>query len=289
MKPAFVVDIVTPKRILLNGLWFGPRKPKRAIIFVHGLGGSVFSMRRVIDALADQKTAVLAFNNRGFGDINTVKRKTSGKSKYVMAGAGHEIFTDSVDDLQGAINFARREGVREIYLAGHSTGCQKAILWASRIGRGVRGIILLAPVSDWAAEVKLQGKKKVAATAAVARVLVRSGRKHELLPKGKVVARHAAFDAQRILSLYTPESLEEIFPYAQPKKIPRALQSVRVPILVLWAGKDEYAESPRAITEWFEKSIKAPHRVVVVPKVGHGFKGGEREVQKAVNSFIMSS
>ncbi len=286
MQPACVVEIVTPKRFLLKGLWFGSSKPKRVIIFVHGLGGSVFSMNGVVNALVDTQTSVVAFNNRGFGQINVVKRKSKRGTGSIVAGAGHEVFTDSVDDIQGAVNFVRRLRIREIYIAGHSTGCQKAVFWASRKGKGVRGIILLAPVSDWAAEVMLQGEKRINQTVAVARTFVRSGRRHDLLPKGKVTKRHEAFDAQRILSLYTPDSIEEIFPYAQSHKNPRVLHSVRIPVLVLWAQKDEFGDRPvKDIEKWFEKHLQKG-KVAIIPRVKHSFRGGEKVVAREIKRFI---
>src|SRR3989344_2829791 len=71
------------------------------------------------------------------------------------------------------INLKRKGGQKNIFRAGHKKGRKKAIFWASRKGKGVRGIILLAPVSDWAAEVMLQGKKRLDQTASVARAFVR--------------------------------------------------------------------------------------------------------------------
>lgn len=286
MRPCHVVEIITPKKYILNGLWFGSKKPTRVIVFIHGLTASLFSMRHVVDALVDRQTAVITFNNRGFGKINDVKHKTGRGTESIVAGAGHEVFIDSIDDIQGAVNFVRRQGMREVYIAGHSTGCQKAILWASRRGKGVRGIILLAPVSDWAAEVMLQGKKRISQTVKAARALVRSGRKHYLLPKGKVVERHETFDAQRVLSLYTPDSIEEIFPYAQPKKLPRIFHSVRTPLLVLWAGKEEFSDiSAKDIASWFLAHLYTGE-VAIVSKVGHGFKGGEKLVAAHIRRFI---
>ena len=94
-------------------------------------------------------------------------------------------------------------------------------------------------------------------------------------------------DAQRFLSLYTPNSTETVFPYEQPGKNPRTLKSVKVPILVLWAEKDEYADRPaKEIAAWFDENIRAPHRVVIVPKVKHGFKGGEKVVARAIRQFF---
>ena len=45
MIPAYVVQITTPKNYILNGLWFGPKRPEKVVIFMHGLTGSAFSMR----------------------------------------------------------------------------------------------------------------------------------------------------------------------------------------------------------------------------------------------------
>jgi pimeloyl-ACP methyl ester carboxylesterase len=104
-------------------------------------------------------------------------------------------------------------------------------------------------------------------------------------------------DAQRFLSLYTPDSAEEIFTYAQPGKIPRTLQKSRIPTLVMLAGKDEHTKRPaNDLAQWFDQNIRAPHRTVVVPGVGHSFsskggsvsgsKGGEGIVARAIRDFM---
>ncbi|MEK7133956.1 MAG: alpha/beta fold hydrolase [Patescibacteria group bacterium] len=281
MQPCHVVEIITPKKFVLNGLWFGPKRPRRAIVFVHGLGGSVFSMQGTVNALADKRTAVLTFNNRGHDKVATLKNTKKARFK---GGAAHEVFTDCVDDLQGALNFMRRRGVNNIFLAGHSTGCQKSIYWAyKKKGRGVEGIILLAPISDWSAEMHLKGKQKIARAARAARALVGRGKKHSLLPEG---VWYEILDAQRFLSLYGPDSVEEIFSYSQPRKVPRILKSVGPPVLALWAAKDEFADkSPKEVATWFEAHLRKG-RVVIVPKVGHGFKGGEKTVALEIKKFI---
>src|SRR3989344_3822653 len=128
MRPCFHIEITPPKKVMLNGLWFGsysakaskgkPKKPKRVIVWVHGLGSSMFSKLGIVDELANSKTAVLMFNNRGHDKVASV-RKTNGA--HVRAGAVHEVFTDCVDDIQGAINFTKARGIKNTWLAGHST------------------------------------------------------------------------------------------------------------------------------------------------------------------------
>jgi len=290
MRPAYVIEIETPRKCILNGLWFGPKKPKQVIIFVHGLTGSIFSMRRGIAAMVNSRTAVLIFNNRGFEQVTEYKQKVGKNIKWNVGGAGREVFTDCTDDIQGAVRFARKAGVKNIYLAGHSTGCQKVIYWASRYdgGRGVKGIILFGPLSDYAIALEQDRGGKLNRSLAHARKLVRAGKPHELMPAN--LGSWFVCDAQRFLSLYTPESVEEIFTYAQPKKIPKTLRSVRVPILTLLAGAEEHTKRPvKELVQWFDSSIRSQHKVLVVPKVNHGFKGGERVVARAIRSFMSSS
>ena len=286
MRECRVAEIVTPKRVLLNGLWFGAKRPNRVIIWVHGLGSSVFSKLDIVEKLVDKNTAVVSFNNRGHDKVSRIAHLGENKiGKTILGGSAHEKFIDCVDDIQGAINFVRRVGVKDIYLAGHSTGCQKSIYWAHRKkGRGVKGIILLAPMSDWSAEMMLQGKARLARAASVARALVRRGKKHQLLPAG---IRPDYVDAQRFLSLYTPESVEEIFSYAQPKKNPRILKSVRIPTLILLAEKDEYGDRPaKKIAGWFKKHLGPSHETLIIPRATHSFHGNEVRVASATKKWI---
>ena len=284
MRPCFHIDITTPKKVVLNGLWFGPKKPKRVIVWVHGLGSSMFSKLGIVDELVDKKTAVLMFNNRGHDKVASV-RKTNGA--YVKAGAVHEVFTDSADDIQGAINFVKKRGVKDVWLAGHSTGCQKAIYWASKKGRGVKGVIILGPMSDYSAELRAQGKRSIAKAAAEARAYMKKGKKHLMLPED-VWRWPWIADAQRFLSLYSGTGAEEIFTYWDSSRNPRALRSVRIPILVMLAEKEEFSHIPaRQIASWFERHLYTGE-VAIVPKVGHGFKGGEKKVAAHIRNFMAS-
>ncbi len=281
MRPAYTVELVTPRKVQLNGLWLGPAKAKRVVIWVHGLGSSMFSKLGIADALVDKDTAVLAFNNRGHGKVMYASRG----AKSLRVGSAHEIFTDCADDIEGAIRFAKAAGAREIFLAGHSTGCQKSVYWAAK-GRGVKGIILLAPISDYAAELTMSTRAAITKGLAHARALVKSGRGNQLMPES-LRPWPLLTDAQRYVSLFSGDSLEEIFTYWAPERTPVALRKVRVPILVLLAEKDEYRDRPpRKMADWFTEHLNRTNRVAVVPKVGHSFKGAERVVAQHMHSFM---
>lgn len=282
MRPAQVVEILTPKKVQLNGLWFGPRKPKRVIVWVHGLGSSAFSKGSIIDALLDKETAVLTFSNRGHDKVSVVSRGAS----RIYGGSAHEVFTDCADDLEGAIAFAKKAGAKNIFLAGHSTGCQKSIFWAAKKGKGVKGIILLAPISDYAAEMHISGKKKIAKGMRIAKQLFKAGKPHELVPTGTIEWSLIA-DAQRFVSLYSGESAEEIFPYWAPARVPKTLRTVKLPMLVFLAEKDQYADRPAMqMAEWFMKHVRNWRGIVVVKDVDHSFTGGEEVIVRHTRSFF---
>src|SRR3989338_1045423 len=172
MRPVFIFQIVTTKKFVLDGMWLGPRKAKNAVVWVHGLGSTMFKKLKIADELISADTAVLVFNNRGHDKVSRLS-KTSGKS--VKGGAAHEIFTDSVDDIDGAIAFAKKNGAKNIFLAGHSTGCQKSAYWGSKRGKGVKGIMLLSPLSDYSSERIVSGEKKLARVEKIARRFVSEG------------------------------------------------------------------------------------------------------------------
>ncbi len=289
MQPVHLASIETPKKFVLNGIWYGPKKAKRVVILVHGLGGNMLNSfaSQFASVLTNADTAVLSFNNRGHGLVSKAY-KSSPKSKKgyvrITAGAVHEIFEDCVDDIDGAVRYARAHGGKEVYLAGHSTGCQKSIFWASkRKSAGVKGIILLAPISDYAGMRKAVGDKAINKALSAATKLVQAKKPHNLLPPS---VWPEMTDAQRFISLYSTKGNEEIFPYWDEARSPKALRSVQVPILTVLAENDEYADRPAAdMQAWFIEHLYTGE-VVIIPSVAHSFHGGEKQTAKAIGAFL---
>lgn len=282
MRSAHVIQIVTPKKVVLDGLWIGPKKPQRVIIWIHGLGSSLFSKLDIAYAIVDSETAVLTFNNRGH---DKVARVTRGKTR-MNAGAAHEVFTDCVDDIEGAIRYASAAGAPSIYLAGHSTGCQKSIYWAARKkGKGVKGIILLAPISDYAAMLMGIGPDYLKRALAAARKRIKEFRGDQLLPHD---VSDAPLDAHRFVSLYSGESEEETFPYWAPKRVPTTLRKVKTPTLIFLARRDQYNDRPaEEMAEWFMKHVPDWRDVTIVNESDHSFEGGEEIIVRHVRGFFL--
>jgi len=119
----------------------------------------------------------------------------------------------------------------------------------------------------------------------LARRLVKAGKPHELLPRS--VSPIMLLDAQRYLSLYTPESAEEIFSYAHDKE-PKTYKAVRLPVLTVFAAKDEYADEPAAsIAKWFADNSRSKRFAsAIIPRATHNFRGGGERIANAVRDWM---
>jgi alpha-beta hydrolase superfamily lysophospholipase len=279
------VTIITPKKFLLDGLIFGNPKSKNIYIYLHGLTGNVFNHINLFEGLVKKDYAVLAFNNRGSGLVNKIYQINPNAHKSIIAGMAHEVFTDCVDDIEGAIKLAVEMGGKNIYLLGHSTGCQKSIYYLAKNNNPkVKGAILLAPLSDYADTYKNTDKKVYDKAVAVAKKMLTEGREHHLMPSN---AWPDVIDAQRFLSLYTPESEEEIFSYASNRK-PKLMQKVYQPILVVLAEKDEYMERPvEDLASWFGISLsKQEHEIEIIKTARHDFSNNIDDTAKVINKWV---
>ncbi len=284
MNSLSIIKIQTPKKFLLDGFLFNQNNKKTFFIFVHGLGSNLFSQMELLQKIAKTKNGILTFNNRGNGIISKIKQaspKDKRGHKTHSIGMAHEVFEDCVDDIEGAVNYVEKLGAKNIFLVGHSTGCQKSIFYLSKKDKtSVKGAILLAPMSDFADAFTFTDKKVYQKAVAYAQKKVTQGHQHDLLPSG---IWSYAIDAQRFLSLYTIDGQEEIFTYASGKK-PTTIKKVKKPILVILAGDDEYRDRPmNEIADWFDKVLyNKDKKTCIVKNAPHNFNGYTEEVSKKI-------
>ncbi len=289
MQQCSVVSFVTPDQYQLNGLVFGQDGAKRGFIVVHGLGSSAFAQHDSLLPLVDGDTLALFFNSRGHDKIGNVRKLLPDIAEgYQTQGIGeaHEVFSDCADDIQGAVDLLTSKGVADIYLVGHSTGCQKSVYYASQRAKIIKGIVLLCPLSDYAYALANESQETLAKATAYAQKLVDEGKPHELLP---LDISGDLLDAQRYLSLYTPDSIEEIFPYGQAGKVPAAFQNITIPMLAVFAEKDEFADRPaNKIAAWFEAHARAPLTTKIVADSFHNLREHGDEVAATIQKWASS-
>lgn len=282
-----IIKIQTPKKFLLDGIFLGSQKAKNVIIFIHGLGGNLFSQSELVERLIDKNNSVLLFNNRGNGLLTRInqldKKEPSGSRKHLI-GMAHEVFTDCVDDIDGAVKFIESLGDKNIFLMGHSTGTQKSVYYLSKKkNKKIKGAILLAPMSDFADTYAFTDRKIYNKAVNLARKMVSEGNAGVFLPK-KVWP--FMVDAQRFLSLFTPESTEEIFTYASGKD-PKVLKAVKIPMLVILAEKDDFRDREIVeISKWFKDELEGKNvEINIIKNAPHNFKDYSSELEKIIKEW----
>ena len=280
--PVALVRAHTRDGLWLDGFICEPRRRRRdvALIWVHGLGSAFASGQPLIRELAARLNAAglayLKLNTRGHDAV------TRGGGR--LAGAAFERFGDCVKDISAMIALARRAGYERVILAGHSTGANKVLHYAARVrDRRVRGLILLGPVADAAAEVKRVGRREMQRRVAVAARLARRD------PDALVPRAFGLWSARRYLSLYRPGGIEDVFPYYRPDGRWTALRRVRLPIAAILGSRDEYLD--RSASEVLDAFAQHATRArsftgVVIPGGNHGFQSREAALARAIVSWI---
>ncbi|HEX7259551.1 MAG TPA: alpha/beta fold hydrolase [Candidatus Saccharimonadia bacterium] len=283
------VSFLSTDQLQLKGLLFGNAEAVSAYIVIHGLTGSAFSQHETVVPLANERTQVLTFSNRGHDKIAYFKRTDPNSEKgYVSEkiGEAHEVFTECIHDIQGAITFLEERGVQAIHLVGHSTGCHKAMYYLSqKPSKSVKGAVLLCPLSDYAYFRYSLDEAIMSNAITIAQKMVGAGKPHELLP---LDIWPGLEDAQRFLSLATPDSEEEIFTYAQPDKEPETLQKVTVSLNIILAEQDEARDRPiTEIGEWFKTVLPEEQiKVSIIPGATHNLIGKGEEVREGIKLYI---
>lgn len=286
MIPAHIQTLITEDGLQLDAILFGEPNTEIGFVFVHGLSSSAFSHYDILPA--DSAHLSLSIHNRGHDEVTGIKRVNPNTKKgyeWYPGGKAHEIFTECVYDIQAGIDYLKTLGIKQLFLIGHSTGCQKSIYYLSRTGKQheVSGAILICPMSDYAFALHSEDPQALARATRYARKMVENGKSSALLPSD---VWPEVLDAQRFLSLYTPESVENIFTYAQPEVKPDLLQNITVPLLILIAENDEYADRPTSeIADWFtSRTYNAT--VHLIEGSLHGLTDKSDEVRNFITNWL---
>lgn len=262
-----------------------PGRKKAALIWVHGLASSFDRGQKLLAALSrscvHQRVGFFKFNTRGH---HLAYYGPHARKPYI--GASHERFSDCVRDIDAVIALARRRGYRRVILAGHSTGAQKVLYSAARRQRlTIAGLLLAGPASDIAGELKHLSSSTLLKRVASAR------REAQRRPNQLVPMSWGPWSYQRYVSLFTPGSVEEMFPYHRLGGRWTYLRKVRMPLLMISGQRDEYLDRPaKEILELFRTQAKRSERFtgVVVPGAGHSFHSHQTQFVNAVSRWLQT-
>lgn len=281
MLPVLLTKVKTRDGEILEGIVILPKKKSEtALIWLHGLSSKFYSSQTLIKELSESCTKAglgyFKFNNRG---NNIVVRGEKG-----LLGAGFEKFTDCVLDIQAVIRLAKSLGYKNIILAGHSTGANKALYYVYKTkDRSIKKLILLGPISDIVEFTKEIGKKKLAQAVALAEKLKKKN------PRLLMPQQYGLYTAERYLSLCKSGGAEDTFPYYNPHGNWKELKSVKIPLAVIVGGRDEYLDRPakNLVKTFSEKAVNTKQFFgAIIKNALHGFQKKEKELSQEIIKFI---
>ena len=189
-----LVRINSTDNIEMVGILYEPEIiGNKIVVHVHGLCGNFYE-NRFLDTLAKTYTnkgiSFLTFNNRG---TNFISELLKGNDFEIIGGC-YEKFTDSLLDIEGAINYAKEIGYNDIILEGHSYGCNKVVYYyTKKKDETIKKIILLAPCDIPQECIKFLNKEEYEIAKKESTRLVNEGKMNELIDfsvnaNGKIAA-----------------------------------------------------------------------------------------------------
>ncbi|MEK9147972.1 MAG: alpha/beta fold hydrolase, partial [Patescibacteria group bacterium] len=281
MTPVLLTQVKTRDGMVLDGIVVRPRrKTKTALVWLHGLSSRFSSGQPLIRELSRRSArsgiTYLKFSTRGH-DIVARDRKR-------FIGSAFEKFEDCVLDIRAIVNFAKRLGCRNIILAGHSTGANKALYYLYKTrDRSVKGLVLVGPLNDILAESKRIGRAKLVKAIAIA------GKLKNKNPLALMPQNYGIWTSRRYWSLFHPGEREDVFPYYNPRAGWKELKSVRPPIAVIIGSRDEHLDRPaKSLIEVFRAHAAKSKSFsgIIVRSAGHSFIGKEQELAQSIISWI---
>jgi alpha-beta hydrolase superfamily lysophospholipase len=287
----FLEEITTEDGLMHQGLVAHPvGKRKTAILWVHGLTGTFYGNSKLLKIFAQELTkegiAFGTFNTRGHDMIAGFRKIDPHNPKgytYRTIGAGYEVFEECVFDLDAAVSFFWKMGYTNIILAGHSSGANKVSYYAGiKTPSLLSGVILLCPMSD-RLDPKAD-KKQIQKNLSICFALQEQGKENALITD----MHFFPMTAKRYISLVSPHTSEDQFGYGDTPPCMPEYSRIRIPMLVLFAGKDEYADRPiEEIQKVFDREKKTLiYHSEIIPDSLHNLTGYEEQVLSCVLSWV---
>lgn len=239
----------------LTAIEFGPKvaEPQNFLIFIGGLGDGFLTVPYIPDLAS-------AISKRFASRLVVVQALIL--SSYKGFGTGS--LDRDVAELAKLVEYLRTERgstSSKVFLMGHSTGCQDTIHYLSKYVnctkfipiQALDGGILQAPVSDSEA---ITDKSQASQFIEMAKDLIEKDKPDELLPQEALKLFFGApFSAYRFHSLASIRGDDDYFSsYLTDSDYKESFGRVRVPLLVLYGGLDEFVpdtvNKPALINQW---------------------------------------
>lgn len=280
------IHFSTEDKLRLAGLLYMPeqkslfglsvKKPKRVVIFVHGMYSDCFRKRDDIfgEELTKHGYAYFTFNNRG--------AEVGHMFNDVLYGTAFEDPKEGRLDIDAAIMAMRAEGFNEIYLLGHSLGCSKILYWNQYKKTAVNGIGLLS-LTALADKYRQQaGENTYKVVMNFAKLREARGRGLKLLPS-KFYPK--PISGRTFLTIFGENSEFDAVSYEDEKWDGKALKDLEVPLFMRYGSVYEtITKKPEEIVAIVKSKVDAD--VGYIEGADHSYHGKEKELIQQFIGFL---
>jgi pimeloyl-ACP methyl ester carboxylesterase len=296
-----LVQFPNTNNILLPGLLFEPVKASnKVLISLHGNGssGGMYSVKLKNiygKKLTDKGISFLTFTNTGGHLIQKFDLLKNGGKDRVKIGVAYELIKDCINDIDGAIKFVEKRGYKHIYLVGRSTGANKVCVYNYYKSKNpIERYILESGGDDSGLFYSDMGDKEFKRMLTKCKDKIKKGEGWKLIPES---VNDSPISYQSFFDQINPDGDYNIFPFywllnkvrIMKKKPWREIQSIKIPSLVVYGGKDEYCcGRVNDCVDLIRESVsnKRNFQFTVIPGADHGYFGKEELLADKVVKFL---
>lgn len=277
--------------LYLDGIYYNNSKSTAVIIHIHGSFGNFYSnsfINTMGKKYTDHNINFLSINLTQHDGLAEGIRSINNQNYWEYIGYSISDYNECVNDIYGAIQFAKSRGNQRIILQGHSLGCNRILLFLSKAIESY-DIILLSPTNSkdlqqkWIAPESLDHQIERLINASDQNFI--NYKEHGVnttsgyIDNSKDDAPYIPICNKALLSLITNDSLDII------QFVTQTMFS-KSNIFFYFGGDDEYQTDP--LSEYvsaFEASF-ANTEYLFIKGGTHNFSGYEDDVIDAIISWI---
>lgn len=270
--------------------WLSGENSEIAVVHIHGMSGNGYE-NYFLDNFREMynKNGISFFpiDTRGRGIISSFWRGNeidSWGEGTKLGGSCFEIFSESADDIQGAIDYLKTQGKSKFILQGHSLGGSKVVNYlVTKNNPEIIGAVLLAPTDmvGWAnTDPNHQDNLKKSEE------LISRGEGEELVDSQCWLDK-TPLSAQTYPTLCKAGTTVDIYGARAGGAL---LGKIQIPALIAYGDNDiGILKIDGSVNKWIERvnNIKNQNTTISVIKgAAHSFKGYEEGLSKNIESFI---
>lgn len=291
------VEFPTSDGLTLPGLLFESGKKDKVVIYLHGNGSfSVFydvaDGMDLPNALNENGISLLKFNNRGAHIIKKLNVKKGDTVERLRYGCAYEVIKECVEDIEGAIEFLKKEGYKEFYLQGNSTGANKICVYNHyKPQNDISKYVLVSGGDDLGIYYTMLGEEKFFKVLNEAEGLVTRGHGDDLI---KDLLPDEIFAYKGFWDIANPDGDYNCFPFMEEvegvklstKPLFGYFSEIKKDSLVIYGELDEFAMGSGEKAVSVLKKYNTGLHYKTVSGADHQFSGKRADLAKVISEWL---